>query len=491
MPTATKSRTRSTSSRRADPPELPDFVRFAGELKVENGTPFVLHPFERTILWDYFDGARETVVIIPKKNGKSTLIAALALYHLLVTPNAECIIVAASREQAEIVLRQARMFIRQSPDLQRFMYVTQRSILSRGDEGRIRILAADADTADGAIPTLAIVDELHRQKSLDLYGVLRDGLGPRGGRLITISTAGAAIASPLGEIRDRAHALPGFIRDGKYNHVRTASGAFAFHEWCLDPDDDVDNLAVVKLANPAPWNDEAALRIRRESESMSMGQWLRFACGIWTEGDEPWIDPPAWDAAADPDLHIEDGEEVWLGVDIGVRGDSTAIAVVAKHQGKVAVKAHILHPPVALEAVEEKIRELCRAYRVQVIAYDPWSFRRSAEILAAEGLPIGDDETLGKFPQSPERMSQASACVFRLIENGELVHDGDPALRAQVLAGVTKETERGWRLQKDPRSRRPIDALIALAMACYAATAGGQPATPGFYTLDDDESEAG
>lgn len=482
MATATRNRPRrSTSSRRADPPGLPEFGRFAGELRIENGSAFTLLEWQWTVLWDYFDGARETVIIVPKKNGKSTLIAALALYHLLVTPNAECIIVAASREQAEIILRQARMFIRQSTELQRYMHILQRSILSKLDEGRIRVLAADADTADGTIPTLAIVDELHRQKSLDLYGVLRDGLGPRNGQLITISTAGAAIASPLGEIRSRAHVLPGFERKGKHNHVRR--DAFAFHEWCLGPDDDTEDLAVVKLANPAPWNDETALRIRRESESMSPGQWLRFACGVWTEGEEPWIEPPSWDRLADADLHIEDGEEVWLGVDIGVRGDSTAVAVVAKRENEVAVAAHILSAPVALETVENLIRELCLRYRVQEIAYDPWSFRRSAEILEGDGLPIGEE--MGKFPQSPERMSIASACLFRLIETGELRHDGDPVLRAHVLAGVTKETERGWRLQKDPRSRRPIDALIALAMACYQATMGAQPAEPGFFDLDE------
>jgi len=99
-------------------------------------------------------------------------------------------------------------------------------------------------------------------------------------------------------------------------------------------------------------------------------------------------------------------------------------------------------------------------------------------------LPIGQE--VGNFPQSPERMSQASAALYRLIESGELVHDGDPALRAQVLAGVTKETERGWRLQKDPHSHRPIDALIALAMACYEAGAVVD-SIAGFYSLDDDE----
>ena len=44
------------------------------------------------------------------------------------------------------------------------------------------MLAADEATADGVIPTLALVDELHRHRSAGLYGVFRDGLGPRTGR---------------------------------------------------------------------------------------------------------------------------------------------------------------------------------------------------------------------------------------------------------------------------------------------------------------------
>src|SRR6266508_5200507 len=145
--------------------ELEQFEAFCRELRTEDGKPLIFHEFQRKILRDYFAGVRETVIIIPKKNGKSTLMAALALFHLLVTPNAECIIVAASREQAEIILRQARMFHRRSEALQRLMVIRQRSILSLADEGRIRVLASDEDTADGVIPTLVIVDELHRHKS--------------------------------------------------------------------------------------------------------------------------------------------------------------------------------------------------------------------------------------------------------------------------------------------------------------------------------------
>jgi phage terminase large subunit-like protein len=157
----------------------------------------------------------------------------------------------------------------------------------------------------------------------------------------------------------------------------------------------------------------------------------------------------------------------WVGVDVGVRHDSTAIVTVAaRGDGRVAVKARVLKPGrgrVALEDVERAVREACEGRNVQSVLFDPWRMQRSAEILAEEGLPMVE------FPQSPERMANASENLYRLIEAGELVHDGDPVLRAHVVAGATKATERGWRLVKDPKLSRPIDALIALAMAALPA----------------------
>ena len=205
---------------------------------------------------------------------------------------------------------------------------------------------------------------------------------------------------------------------------------------------------------------------------MTPWQWRRFACGIWTEGEEPWLDPAAWDRSGRGGLELEPFEPVWVGVDIGVRHDSTGIAIVAERDGKLAVKARIMAPPargsLPLQKVEDAIREIVGTYTVQMVAFDPWSFRRSAELLADEGIPMVE------FPQSPERMAEASANLFRLIEAGLLAHDGDPGLRSHVLAGVTKETERGWRLQKDPKLTRPIDALIALAMAAQVSV-GSSP----------------
>jgi hypothetical protein len=166
------------------------------------------------MLADYFGGVTETLILVPKKNGKTTLLAALALHHLMVTPDAECVIAAASRDQAQILLEPGPR-VRARSTLGRYMTVKQREIVSLRDEGRVRVLASDSDTADGVIPTLAFVDELHRHKDNGaMYGVFHDGLGPRNGQIITISTAGEDEDSTLGELRSSAYALPGMKRDG-------------------------------------------------------------------------------------------------------------------------------------------------------------------------------------------------------------------------------------------------------------------------------------
>jgi hypothetical protein len=197
--------------------ELERFTRFCERhLRLEDGAPLVVEGFQKTMLSDYFAGTTETIILCPKKAGKSTLVGALSLYHLATTPDAECVVVAASREQAGILFGQAAGFVRRSEWLRDRVKLTMRELRSRGDAGRIRVLAADADTADGTICTLAVVDEVARHRSAELYGTLRDGLGPRQGRLIGISTAGDDEDSPLGRMRRAAHGLPTVERHGAY-----------------------------------------------------------------------------------------------------------------------------------------------------------------------------------------------------------------------------------------------------------------------------------
>lgn len=447
------------------PPELEDFADFCSLLKLEDGTPFVLHGFQRRMLSDYFNGTTETLILVSKKNGKTTLLAALALHHLMTTPDAECVIAAASRDQAQILLNQARGFVRRS-GLERYLTVKQREIVSLRDDGRCRVMASDSDTADGVIPTLAVVDELHRHKDRGaMYGVFRDGLGPRRGRMLTISTAGDELDSPLGNMRTAAYALPDVKRDGCYRYARAASGDYVMHEWALDPDDDRSDMAIVKGANPAPWQTEDALRRRFESPSTSDWQWARFACGVWMTGEqESWITPEEWDACEGV-VDLSDAR-CFLGVDIGRKKDSCAVVAGGMVGDKFHVRAVVRVPtestPVAIADARADILDLSQELDVVEVVYDPHQFQESAEMLEERGL------LMVEMPQTDTRMGPASETLYELIRSGRVVHDGDPVLRAHILAAVPATTERGVRISKR-KSKAHIDAAIATAMAASRA----------------------
>jgi hypothetical protein len=456
--TRAKPRASSTNSRSRGrrPPELRQFEAFCSELQIDL-KPFKVYPEQLDILAPYFDGAEETIVILPKKNGKSTLIAALVVYHVLVTPDAECIVVAASREQAEIILRQARKFIRQTPGLAPHLRVMRREILSLQDEGRARVLASDEDTADGVLPTLAIVDELHRHKTSELYAVLRLAVGTTGGRMITISTAGSSMDTPLGDKRRRAYEMPGFKRDQKKRRsfVRSPDGSFAFIEWCLNLDDDPNDLKTVKLVNPAPW--KTLTMLAKEQAAVTPWQWLRFGCGIWTEGEEPAVPPELWDPLGDAE-EIPAGSQVWVAVALGIKRESTAIATLRFQPERIDSKVQILEGNVTYQQIQDAVRALVAKFDVLGMVYVSKSFEHAADELEAEGLQVIQQ------PLSEQRMEMASATFWKLLEDGKFHHDGDPVLRSHVMGATTKQTGKGWRF--DPATQRPITGLLALAAGC-------------------------
>jgi phage terminase large subunit-like protein len=196
--------------------------------------------------------------------------------------------------------------------------------------------------------------------------------------------------------------------------------------------------------------------------------WERFACGRWVSAERSWLPAGAWAACCDPAAEIPDGARVFLGVDIGRKHDSSAIVVAFPHDGQVTVRAFVYDSPGAgeesqdLAVIEGKIRQLAGQYDVRECVFDPWSFTRSAQLLGDEGL------TMVEFPQSHSRMVPASSRLFEAIRDKRVIHDGDPILAANVNAGVTVETDRGWRLTKRKATDK-IDALIALAVAVERA----------------------
>lgn len=462
---------------RNTPYGLKGFSAFCRLLRLEDGSPFVLRRFQKVLLALYFAGVVELLIVMPKKNGKTTLMGALGLYHLLLVPAAECVIGAASEKQAAILLRQARTMVIRS-DLHR------RPILGRDrherveyegvfdvreglheirfELGRIRVLPADVTTIQGVIPTLALVDEYHCHPNSGLYSVFRDGLEPRGAQMITITNPGVSFDSPLGRLREGMLGFP-CESEGRRRAYTSLDGTVVLVEWGLEPEDDPDDFALVTKANPAPWQTKAALKRRRLSPSTSDAEWLRYACGLWSAGEDAAVDAPTWDGRRVDIGQVQDGDEVFLVPSVG---HNAAVAVAAtRPEGRIAVRAEVLEPVDGTSIYarcEQMLRELCERYDVIEIHHPLGGFIRSAELLEAEGLPMVE------APHSPIRLAAATGTFDRLLKGGLLMHDGDPVLRTHVLAGRRKVQETGERFdQSSDRSR----GLIATAFAVHAASA--------------------
>src|SRR4051812_40344654 len=388
--------------------EVRRFARFCSSLTLDNGRPMRLQAFQRAMLEDYFAGATESVIIIPKKNGKTTLLGALALFELVSGRDREIAIAAASRDQASILFEQAAGLVRRTPGLAEGVKGMRgyRVIASRTDHGRIRVLASDVDTVDGWLGDRAFVDELHRHRSSALYGVLRDGLGPRAGKMVAISTAGESEASVLGEMRSEARRVPRVDRDGAHLRARSANGAYALHEWALDRDDDVDDMKVVKTANPASWQTPARLQQRHDSPSMLTHQWLRFACGIWVGQDAWWITGEDW--AALEGGRLEAGDRVTVGFDGSRVSDSTALVLCRVEDGLLELAGLWEAPPkgkgweVPGGEVDAALAGVMERYKVVRGYFDPPLWQAGVD---GGGRGDGGFVGLGDYTSKPRGMA--------------------------------------------------------------------------------------
>jgi len=461
--------------------ELEAFARFCRQLVLEDGGPMLLEPFQHTMLVDYFDGVRETLVLLSKKNGKTTLLAALALFHLLLVDDAECVIAAASRDQATILYDQAGGFVRRTPELQQRVIAKRgyREIRSLRDSGRIRVLAADVDTADGVIPTLALVDEMHRHKSAALYGVFRDGLGPRNGQMLTISTAGDNEQSALGMMRAAALRLPHVQRGGDgYTYAHSSDGSYALHEWALDKSADVNDMRLVKGVNPASWQTLDVLRQRHDSPSMLPWQWARFACGIWMAAEEYWLDSVDWHNGETLESLLPN-DRVALGFDGSRFGDATALVACRIDDGLVQLLDVWQRPDSAPDdwevpagEVDACVAAAMETYRVVRGYFDPPLWQSEIDEWARQ---FGESVVM-RFHTNRSRMIGAVERFRTDIAANKIPHVFDERLSAHVLNAQMREVRNGYYLTKTRAGNVKIDAAVAAVLAyearCDAVASG-------------------
>jgi phage terminase large subunit-like protein len=167
-----------------------DFPAFAATVGLE------LEPFQRRIA-DAINGPqRETVVLLPRGNGKTSLLAAVALHHLLTVEFAAVYCAAASREQARILFEAAAMYARtlghpNIVDRHLELRYCPNPDKPRAFTRHLRVLAAEARLLHGLKPSLVVIDEMHSHPDDSVYVALRTAMLKKPGRSWSRSPAPA------------------------------------------------------------------------------------------------------------------------------------------------------------------------------------------------------------------------------------------------------------------------------------------------------------
>ncbi len=169
---------------------------------------------------------------------------------------------------------------------------------------------------------------------------------------------------------------------------------------------------------------------------------------------------------------LEPREELILGVDAAVSGDSFAVVAVTRHplapKTHVAVRySRVWYPPkggeLDFDPIDQEIRRFCKEHKVVEVAYDKWQLHKMA------GDQVRDHVAHWRpFSQQSERL-ESDIQQYQLIRAREVVHDGTHHELTKHIAAanskMSKEEETRLRIIKSARGK--IDACVALSMAAH------------------------
>ena len=454
----------------------------------------IIAPLFGTLRADGLRQYRTSYIEIPRKNGKSTLCAGIALYLLMADgeKGAEIVSAAADREQASIVFDIASSMVQASPMLASRCTVLRKEIVTKNGS-RYRAISADAHTKHGFNCSGIIFDELHAQPNRELWDVLTTSVGSRRQPLtVAITTAGHDRNSLCYEMHLHARAV--------------AEGTLVDHSFLP---------VLYRAPDGASWRDEATWRAANPGYGVSvlpdyMHQaamdaaqsparelaFRRLHLCEWTDTITRWIAPETWDACRSPRPDLA-GRLCYGALDLSSTTDLSAFVLAFPlDDGTIWIEPICWAPRGVLkqrertnrmrydqwhasghinvtdgdvieyEDVYTRIKQLCAQYRVVDIAIDRWNASQLAQQMQSDGLNIVS------FGQGYASMSPAAKDFETLVMARKLRHDGNPVLR-WCLGNCSIESDAAGNIKPSKaKSSEKIDALVASIMAVARSRVG-------------------
>ena len=486
------------------------------------GQPFDLQPWQQFVVgsvfgWKRADGLRRfrtAYVEVARKNGKSALLAGIALYALVADGEAGAHVYAAAttRDQARIVFGEAERMVAASPALSARVTRTVNNLAVLPTASWFRPLSADASKMDGLNVHFAAVDEVHEHPGPEIIQKLNTATGARRQPLIfEITTAGHDRHS----VCRQHHEFSVKALEGTLPH-ETADAWFAFIA-TIDSGDDWTDPTVWGKANPSlgvtvkiddlkrqidearemPAQQNAIRRLRLNEWTEHVTRWLDME--VWAEGG---LAPETSGATIAADLErlerLLAGRECYGGLDLARVNDLSAFLLLFPPTrdaalGSLADKWIVLSrfwvpeedigrrarrdrvpydvwrdqgfltatPGNATDFafIEAEIVRLAGRFDLRELAYDRTFAGEIVQHLQDEGI------NLVQFGQGFLSMAAPTAELERLAVSRLLWHGGHPVLRWNASNVAVRHDPAGNIKPDKERSSERIDGIVALCNA--------------------------
>lgn len=475
------------------------------------GEPFRLRKFQRRFIAAIYSPhvkrgtrtwrrvVRRAILSIARKNGKTALIAALVLVHLVgpeAIANGEIYSAANEREQAAQVFKVAAQMIAADPELAALVTVvpSTKTIVCRRNGSFYRAISAEAGSKHGLNPSVVVYDELAQSKNRALYDALDSAMGAREEPLfIVIST----------QSNDPQHVLSQLIDDG----LRAEDPAIVCHLYAV-PDDvpDIFDEDEWTAANPAlddfrSLEDMQAMAARAQRMPSFEATFRNLYLNQRVDAQSPLIPRSEWQACQTGNT-LQPGERIYLGLDLSATTDLTALVGVSADNGDRigawfwkpgdVVADHELRDraPYQLWArqgwldtppgrtldygyVAERIAEIQADYEIAGLAFDRWRIkdlrreldRIGVEVYADDDKPAPGGIRVVSWGQGYRDMSPAIDALEISILQRRFEHNGNPLLAFCFSNAITIQDPAGNRKLDKSKTRFRIDGAVATAMA--------------------------
>lgn len=469
------------------------------------GQGFVLAPWQGFIIgslfgWKRADGKRRFRTAyneVPRKNGKSTLSAGIALRLAFFDgePGAEVYCAATKRDQAKIVFDEAKRMRDKTPALKARIAAFVANLHISSTACKLEPLGADVDGMDGLNIHGAVVDELHAHKTRAMVDVLETATGSREQPLVFyITTAGTDRHSVCWASHEYGvKVLEGIVEDDTL---------FVFIT-CADEGDDWGDPKTWAKANPnlgvSVHLDDLKRKAARAREIPSeQNAFRRLHCNEWTESISVWIPDDVWMRGAEPvDETALRGRACFAGLDLAQTRDITALVLLFPDEAggydvvcrfwcprdQIAERAKTDRAPydvwvdqgfliategnvTDLDFVEREVLDLAAEFELRKLAFDRYM---ALQIITHLKDQLGEERVID-FGQGFISMAAPTKELERLAVEGNLRHGGHPVLRWMNRNVMIRMDPAGNMKIDKGKSAEKVDGMVALVEALGVAS---------------------